>query len=140
MTKTEEWAFDGQLDVTETPTTSPAEERAKIAVLFGKPAPEQKASEPIDYAAAFAAHKGKQAPEPKDQEQVKLEQETSPQADSEDDITTSYKAHLTQLLSGHQLELENYQEQLEQIQQQVAQKETTVKTIKAILMAIDSLN
>lgn len=58
MTKTEEWAFDGQLDVTETPTTSPAEERAKIAALFGKPAPEQKGSEPIDYAAAFAAIRG----------------------------------------------------------------------------------
>lgn len=140
MTKTEEWAFDGQLDATETPTTSPAEERAKIAALFGKSAPEQKASEPIDYAAAFAAHKGKQAPEPKDQEQVKREQETPSQTDSEDDITASYKAHLTQLLSGHQLELENYQEQLEQVQQQVSQKETTVKTIKAILMAIDSLN
>lgn len=83
MTKTEEWAFDGQLDVTETPTTSPAEERAKIAALFGKSAPEQKASEPIDYAVAFATHKGKQAPEPKDQEQVKLEQETPSQTDSE---------------------------------------------------------
>lgn len=71
---------------------------------------------------------------------MKLEQETSPQADSEGDITASYKNHLTQLLSGHQLELENYQEQLEQVQQQVSQKETTVKTIKAILMAIDSLN
>lgn len=140
MTKTEEWAFDGQLDATETPTTSPAEERAKIAALFGKPAPEQKASELIDYAAAFAAHKGKQAPELKAQEQVKREQETPSQTDSEDDITASYKNHLTQLLSGHQFELENYQEQLEQVQQQVSQKETTVKTIKAILMAIDSLN
>ena len=87
MTKTEEWAFDGQLDATETPTTSPAEERAKIAALFAKPAPEQKASEPIDYAAAFAAHKGKQAPELKAQEQVKREQETPSQTDSEDDIT-----------------------------------------------------
>lgn len=53
MTKTEEWAFDGQLEATETPTTSPAEERAKIAALFGKPAPEQKASESIDYAKKF---------------------------------------------------------------------------------------
>ncbi|MCK3881654.1 hypothetical protein HCC13_04620 [Streptococcus suis] len=73
MTKTEEWAFDGQLDATETSTTTPAEERAKIATLFGKPAPEQKHSELIDYVAAFAAHKEKQAPEPKDQEQVKPE-------------------------------------------------------------------
>lgn len=130
-----DWTYEGQLDTPAEQPTTPDQERAKIAALF-KPTSEEPQTDSIDYLAAFEAHKkGKQA-------SVNTEEPlVSPQLSSpKEDVTDRYKAHLTELLTSHEEETVHYRVELERLQELVVGKEKVIKTIKAIMTAMDTLD
>ncbi|HEM4740927.1 TPA: hypothetical protein U1053_000969 [Streptococcus suis] len=137
MTQTD-WTYDGSLDQP-TPTT-PDQERAKIAALFGKgdPAPSP-TTETIDYQAEFQKLK---AGELQQASQENTEVSTpavtlSPTLDK--DPTTLYKEHLQKQLTSHETDMSSYQQELDRLQELVNEKGNTIKTITAILKAMDTL-
>lgn len=135
MTATNDWTFDGQLESTDTIPATADQERAKIAALFGKGTVGTAQSDNIDYQAAFEEHKKAEQAQPN----LTSSKEAVALSSTEDDITSSYKSHLTQTLAGHEQELVHVRVELERLQELVTSKEKTIKTIKAILSAIDSL-
>ncbi|MFC3928809.1 DUF5945 family protein [Streptococcus caprae] len=130
-----DWTYEGQLDTPAEQPTTPDQERAKIAALF-KPTSEELQADSIDYLAAFEKHKkGKQAPV-REQDKVVSTQLSNPK----EDITDRYKAYLTELLTSHEEETVHYRVELERFQELVAGKEKVIKTIKAIMTAMDTLD
>lgn len=140
MTTPTDWTFDGSLDQT-TPPTTPDQERAKIAALFGKgdPAPSP-TTETIDYQAEFQKLKGDESPQAS-QENTEMSPSVvalpSPTLDK--DPTTLYKEHLQKQLTSHEADMSTYQLELDRLQGLVNEKGNTIKTITAILKAMDTL-
>lgn len=139
MMTQEDWTYDGSLDQA-TPTT-PDQERAKIAALFGKgdPAPSP-ATETIDYQAEFQKLKAGES-----QQASQENTETPPAAVTfpspilDKGPTTLYKEHLQKQLTSHEADMSSYQQELDRLQELVNEKGNTIKTITAILKAMDTL-
>ena len=129
---TKEWTFDQELDPN---GTSPAEERAKIAALFGK----TDEREEVDYGAAFQQQK--QAPV----KVVPQKVEVKAQAKSEElpaitDITTSYQSHLKRLIADNQDDVALSQKKIEELHSLIDSKNKENKQLQAIYDAIAALN
>lgn len=130
---TKEWTFDQELDPR---GTSPAEERAKIAALFGK----TDEREEVDYGAAFQQQK--QAPV---KQTVSQKVEVKPQVKSEElpavtDITTSYQSHLKRLIADNQDDVALSQKKIEELHSLIDSKNKENKQLQAIYDAIAALN
>lgn len=138
MTTQTDWTYDGSLDQT-TPTTTPDQERAKIAALFGKGEVGQ-ATEVIDYQAEFQKLKAgdkQQASQENTEMSPAVVALPSPTLDK--DPTTLYKEHLQKRLTSHEADMSSYQLELDRLQGLVNEKGNTIKTITAILKAMDTL-
>lgn len=137
MTTQTDWTYDGSLDQA-TPTT-PDQERAKIAALFGKGEGGQ-ATEAIDYQAEFQKLKAgdkQQASQENTEMSPSVVALPSPTLDK--DPTTFYKEHLQKQLTSHEADMSTYQLELDRLQGLVNEKGNTIKTITAILKAMDTL-
>lgn len=129
---TKEWTFDPELDPN---GTSSAEERAKIAALFGK----TDGAEEVDYGAAF--QQLKQAPV----KAVPQKIEGKPQAKSEKlpavtGITTSYQSHLKRLMADNKDDVALSQKKIEELHSLIDSKTKENKQLQAIYDAIAALN
>lgn len=131
-----DWPFDGTLDQT-TPTTTPDQERAKIAALFGKGEVGQ-ATEVIDYQAEFQKLKGDESPQAS-QEMFKVPATVTVSPTLDQDPISLYKDHLQKQLANHEADMSTYQLELDRLQGLVSEKGNTIKTITAILKAMDTL-
>lgn len=139
MTTQTDWTYDGSLDQP-TPTT-PDQERAKIAALFGKgdPAPSP-ATEGIDYQAEFQKLKaGDKQQASQENTEVLPASVTFLGPTLDKDPTTLYKEHLQKQLTSHEADMSSYQLELDRLQGVINEKGNTIKTITAILKAMDTL-
>ncbi|MFA9494016.1 DUF5945 family protein, partial [Streptococcus sp. E17BB] len=139
MTTQTDWTYDGSLDQP-TPTT-PDQERAKIAALFGKgdPAPSP-ATEGIDYQAEFQKLKaGELQQASQENTEVLPASVTFLDPTLDKDPTTLYKEHLQKQLTSYEADMSNYQLELDRLQGLVNEKGNAIKTITAILKAMDTL-
>lgn len=137
MSTPTDWTFDGTLDQT-TPTTTPDQERAKIAALFGKGEVGQ-ATEVIDYQAEFQKLKGDESPQASQENTVVPTPSVTLSPTLDKDPTTLYKEHLQKQLTSHETDMSSYQQELDRLQELVNEKSTTIKTITAILKAMDTI-
>ncbi|MGT2965549.1 DUF5945 family protein [Streptococcus acidominimus] len=137
MTTQTDWTYDGSLDQA-TPTT-PDQERAKVAALFGKgdPAPSP-ATEGIDYQAEFQKLKAGDKHQAS-QEMFKVPPTVTLSPTLDQDPATLYKDHLQKQLASHEADMSSYQQELDHLQGLVNEKGNTIKTITAILKAMDTL-
>lgn len=139
MTTQNDWTYDGSLEQT-TPTT-PDQERAKIAALFGKGTPEPSpTTEGIDYQAEFQKLKaGESQQASQENTEVPPVAVTLPSPTFDKDPTALYKAHLEKQLTNHENDRSTYQLELERLQGLVNEKTKTINTITAILKAMETL-
>ncbi|WP_449461310.1 DUF5945 family protein [Streptococcus suis] len=137
MSTPTDWTFDGTLDQT-TPTTTPDQERAKIAALFGKGEVGQ-ATEVIDYQAEFQKLKGDESPQASQENTVVPTPSVTLSPTLDKGPTTLYKEHLQKQLTSHETDMSSYQQELDRLQELVNEKSTTIKTITAILKAMDTI-
>lgn len=128
---TKEWTFDQELDPN---GTSSAEERAKIAALFGK----THGAEEVDYEAAFKQQKQKQTPV---QQTMPQKAESKPQiTPSSTDITSDYQAHLKRLIADNKDDVTLSQKKIEELHSLIDSKNKENKQLQAIYDAIAALN
>lgn len=138
MTTQTDWTYDGSLDQP-TPATTPDQERAKIAALFGK-GEAGSTTESIDYQAEFQKLKaGDKQQAPQENTEVPPAVVALPSPTLDKDPTTLYKEHLQKQLASHEADMSRYQLELDRLQGLVNEKGNTIKTITAILKAIDTL-
>lgn len=138
MTTQADWTFEGSLDQP-TPAMTPDQERAKIAALFGK-GEAGSTTESIDYQAEFQKLKAgdkQQASQENTEMSPSVVALPSPTLDK--DPTTLYKEHLQKQLTSHEADMSSYQLELDRLQGLVNEKGNTIKTITAILKAMDTL-
>ena len=126
---TKEWTFDQELDPN---VTSSAEERAKIAALFGK----TDGTEEVDYGAAF-----------QQQKQVPVKQTVPSTIESKPsnqpvvtDITSDYQAHLRRLMADNKDDVAISQKKIEELHSLIDSKNKENKQLQAIYDAIAALN
>ncbi|MGT2866436.1 DUF5945 family protein [Streptococcus fryi] len=139
MTTQIDWTYDGSLD--QPASTTPDQERAKIAALFGKgdPAPSP-TTETIDYQAEFQKLKAgelQQASQENTEMSPAVVALPSPTLDK--DPTILYKEHLQKQLTSYEADMSTYQLELDRLQRLVNEKGNTINTITAILKAMDTI-
>lgn len=127
---TKEWTFDQELEPTQ---TSSAEEREKLAALFGKTRPTTQ----IDYRAAFK--KQKEAPEvntatPEEKEPLPKSTVVVP-----NDITASYQSHLKRLMADNDSDIQLSQKKIEEMHSLIDKKNKENKQLQSIYNAISEL-
>lgn len=138
MTTQTDWTYDGSLDQP-TPATTPDQERAKIAALFGN-GEAGSTTESIDYQAEFQKLKaGDKQQAPQENTEVSPAVVALPSPTLDKDPTTLYKEHLQKQLASHEADMSRYQLELDRLQGLVNEKGNTIKTMTAILKAIDTL-
>lgn len=127
---TKEWTFDQELEPTQ---TSSAEEREKIAALFGKTRPTTE----IDYGAAF-----------KKQKEVLEINQTIPEEKAilpkptvvvPNDITASYQSHLKRLMADNDSDIQLSQKKIEEMHSLIDKKNKENKQLQSIYDAISEL-
>lgn len=127
---TKEWTFEQELEPTQ---TSSAEEREKIAALFGRTTPTTE----IDYGAAFK--KQKETPEMN----TATPEETSPLPKSTvevpNDITASYQSHLKRLMADNDSDIQLSQKKIEEMHSLIDKKNKENKQLQSIYDAISEL-
>ena len=129
---TKEWTFDQELDPD---GSSPAEERSKIAALFGK----TDGAEEVDYGAAFQQQK--QAPVKVVPQKVDIKPQAKPEElPAVADITTSYQAHLKRLIADNKDDVALSQKKIEELHSLIDSKNKENKQLQAIYDAIAALN
>lgn len=130
---TKEWTFDQELDSN---GSSPAEERAKIAALFGK----TDGTEGLDYGAAFQQQKQAPVKQVAPQKVESKPQLTPPSQPMPTDITSSYQAHLKRLMADNKDDVAISQKKIEELHSLIDSKNKENKQLQAIYDAIAALN